>query len=93
MTAGSESHSRLGEPITTTIADWARVKEVDAVIWTDLPGNFKDFTVPNAVRYLQALTGSKLDRAREYIQKTPTQIETAVRKKARTELTWKRSCG
>jgi hypothetical protein len=45
------------------IADWCKDAKFDAVIWTALPSNFKkeigkEFSVNNAVSYLQALPSS-----------------------------------
>jgi hypothetical protein len=67
------------------IERWARVKRFDAVIWTDLPSNFKrrtgfSFTLERAVEYLKRLSGSEAVRAREYIAKAPPEVDTPLRR-------------
>src|SRR5262245_9226344 len=50
--------SRSCEPhVPETIVTWAAGKKFDVVVWTELPGNFKqetgkDFSVPNAIAHL-----------------------------------------
>jgi len=58
--------------------------EIDVVIWTDLKPNFekkvrKKLNGENAVEYLKGLRPEMKDRAREYIEKAPEQVQTRIR--------------
>ncbi len=71
----------VGQDIRT----WAQGKDLDAVIWTDLPSNFQDrsnqpFSLSNAKAYLTGLVPPALQLAKEYMQKAPRQIATRLRK-------------
>ena len=75
------------------IQNWAIRKGLDAVIWTDLPENFNEkrrrpFSHDEAIDYLRGLTGDNMNRARQYIQKTPPQIKTHLRPRIKQELGW-----
>ena len=66
------------------IEAWAADRELDNVIWTDLPSNFvevvgQDFTVERAVAYLEKLDGRARKMAFEYIRKAPNFIQTPLR--------------
>lgn len=82
--------------ILGTIIKWAREKGMDAVVWTDLPENpdkFRDETgmelnEDNIIKYLKSLEGEALDKAKEYVQKAPLQIDTKLRRRIREELGW-----
>ncbi len=79
--------------VRDAIANWlAAHPDIQACIWTGLTSNWKemrkcDFSVTDALRYLEKLT--ETTRAREYIQNTPGQIQTAVRIAARKQLDWR----
>jgi hypothetical protein len=78
------------------IQQWAKNKELDAVIWTDLKDNPKHFeektgmkmTEDNIIKYLGSLQGDTLENAKEYVQKTPEQIDTKLRRRIYQELGW-----
>lgn len=81
------------EGITLTISNWAKQLELNAVIWTNLPPKFanKNGYVPSmeeVVNYLSSLEADKLNRAKEYIQKTPQQIDTNYRREIKAKLNW-----
>ena len=73
--------------VAVNIREWAHQNHFDVVIWTDLPSNFASkrqlaqFTVETAVAYLQNLCGETAQKAREYIQKAPEEVNTPVRRK------------
>ena len=88
-----KGHCRFGETVVDAIRHWGQGIGVDAVVWADLPENFrakmnKDFSEVNAVEHLRALTVTEKDKAREYIEKAPAQIETPVRRRVRLDLDW-----
>ncbi|MBA3531550.1 MAG: hypothetical protein H0T73_06460 [Ardenticatenales bacterium] len=71
--------------IIDSIVGWARNNQFDAIIWTDLPSNFQDkakceFSVENALAYLQNLSPESQTKARTYIAKAPTIINTPLRR-------------
>jgi hypothetical protein len=66
------------------IAAWARVKNVDAVIWTALKNNFQEkttqpFSVGAVVSHLKTLTPEGKVKAAEYIWRAPEFVKTPVR--------------
>lgn len=92
--SSDELHSRFGGEITGEIRDWARQKKnVEAVIWTDLPTNFQEitgneFNKENVLQYLEKLPGEKKRRSEEYIRKAPPQIKTEIRRFIEEKLGW-----
>lgn len=79
--------------ITSDIKQWAKEKSIDAVIWTDLPSNFtektkQEFTDNNVIRYLENLPPEAKEKAKEYIKRTPHQVQTRMRKVIEERLGW-----
>lgn len=77
----------------TTIAQWAQVKALDAVLWANLPIGFigRRGRVPPATEildYLRTLPPHPGTLAREYIRRTPSQINTQYRRLIEQELGW-----
>jgi len=80
--------------ILEDIKNWAIEKNIDSVIWTDLPSNFEEntsekFNTDSIIKYLVNLPDSKKQIAREYIKKAPFQIMTPIRKEIEKTLGWK----
>lgn len=80
-------------PIKDEIAEWAKEKGIDAVIWTDLSSNFKDKTDQNldektVLNYLENLSPDEKENAKIYIKKAPKQIKTRIRKIIEENLGW-----
>jgi hypothetical protein len=69
------------------ILDWIEDKDFDAVIWTDLKENWKDFA-KNRIEYLKSLDKEDKTNAKKYIENAPKQIETDIRKEIREQLDW-----
>jgi len=72
---------------------WAKQKDLEAVVWTDIPSNFKektgmDLTGENTVAYLSALPASVLEKAEQYVRMAPVQLDTDVSKKLKEALGW-----
>ncbi len=68
------------------IRDWARATGFDAVVWTDLSSNFEEeigasFSVERAEQYLKSLQRTVAERAREYIEKAPEEVNTPLRRR------------
>jgi len=69
-----------------TIGRWGLANGFDAIIWTDLPGNFSErrggaFSVAEAVRYLGSLKQPSAGMAREYLLRAPLEIITPLRER------------
>jgi len=78
------------------IKRWARKKNFDAVVWTDLSSNFrkktkKRFNEDNVIAYLQSLDGVASQKAEEYIRKAPRQTNTRMRYAIEERLGWTRT--
>ena len=76
------------------IKKWAKRKQFDAVIWTDLPTNFLErtgtkFNADNVVAYLASLDNDGGVRAEEYVRRAPHQIRTRMRNTIENRLGWK----
>ena len=89
----NKSPCQVVPEIFNEIRDWAANKKLDAVVWTDLPSNFKEkrrkeFNGNNVIEYLKILQDEKQQKAREYIEKAPLQIMTRMRRIIKKELGW-----
>ncbi|WP_313571050.1 hypothetical protein [Pantoea piersonii] len=76
-----------------TLAEWARKRDLDAVIWTGLPpklGSKEGLipTLPQAIDYLQQLEGEEAEHARAYIMQVPAQIDTPYRRAITARFGW-----
>ncbi len=82
--------------ILENIQQWAGKKGLDAVVWTalqDNPEHFAeetgmDMNEDNIIKYLGSLKDKMLKDAKEYVQKTPKQIDTKFRRRIKQELGW-----
>jgi len=75
------------------ISGWAGEKGLEAVVWWRLPPKDRDggrtvMSAEQALEYLSCLRGEDRRLAEEYVSKTPSQIDTEVRKAARERLGW-----
>jgi hypothetical protein len=75
------------------IADWARQRDIEGVVWTALPPKFQRTShrkpsVDEAVAYLNSLSGDQRKEAERYIRCAPQQIRTAYRERFESELGW-----
>jgi len=82
--------ARLNPGMAEVVKEWAKAHEFDAVIWTELPSNFKDhtgrdFSPEVAVKYLGELPKVLVSQAKEYVDRAPAEIETPLRAKLREE--------
>lgn len=78
---------------TGVLADWARQRGIDALIWTALPARIDSIegkvpTTEAAIAYLQGLTGEEREHAKSYIQQVPEQIDTLYRREISAALGW-----
>lgn len=78
-----------------SIKTWlAEMEDVDAVIWTNLPKNFKDkINLPcspeNAVNYLKYQPNDIKIKAEQYIRRAPSIVKTSIRTAIETEFGWR----
>jgi hypothetical protein len=82
VTPGSQKPS-AGEPEHPILA-WARLKKVDAVVWTALRSNFTEttkqpFSVDSVVSYVKTLKPDAKAKAAEYVWCAPDFVQTPVR--------------
>jgi predicted RNase H-like nuclease len=75
-----------------TLKDWLGRNGLDAVVWTDLQPNFerqlsRKFTIDLALEYLRGLPRGVAERAREYIEKAPSEVRTPLRRRLH-EIGW-----
>jgi len=87
------SNCQVVPQVLDRIRQLAKEKELNAVIWTDLPSNFKekarmDFNEDNVIKYLKSLTGKQLEEAEKYVRRVPKQVKTRIRSRIETELGW-----
>jgi hypothetical protein len=61
------------------IHKWLTTSGFDAVVWTALPSNFKNFSIPDAIQYLDALPEAKQLEAFKYINRAPEEVMTPLR--------------
>lgn len=75
------------------VRSWASAKDIDAVIWTDLPSKFENIegqplNIENIISYLNSLHDQEKLLAEQYIRKAPVQIRTEFRTCIEEELGW-----
>lgn len=91
-TADGNLSGGVSERIQKMMAEWLESHpSISACIWTGLPSNWNErnqteFSTGEAVAYLRKLEDAQA--AREYIEKTPAQIQTDVRAAVRKVLGW-----
>lgn len=90
---GSRSRCQAVPQVRGTIRKWVEEKGIDAVIWTDLPSNFKEktcmeFNADNVIIYLKDLSGDKLNKAEKYFRRAPWQVTTKIRRRTEREFGW-----
>ncbi len=74
--------------IAKIIKQWINDLGFRAVIWTDLPSNFKEnsdnnnnFSIENAINHLNGLSKSGEEKAKKYFRKVPKYVVTPLREK------------
>lgn len=70
------------------IAAWAKAKNFNAVVWTDLQSNFLEktgnpFSVDAAMEYIQGLSEEGRRAASDYIDRAPDFVDTPLRQRSR----------
>jgi len=80
-------HCNVTNSILPTIKSWAKQKQFDAVVWTDLASNL-DPTPENVLKHLRELKGKSLCDAETYVRKAPQQIKTKIRAILEKEFGW-----
>jgi hypothetical protein len=74
------------------LQQWAEARGVDAVVWTALTAKFGDENrMPSAdevIAYLRGLSGPVRDHAKQYVEQSPRQIDTAYRRQIEAALGW-----
>lgn len=91
---GSRSSSRDSDSLES-IRAWAKEKNIDVVIWTDLESNFlekcgKHFSVDNAIEHIQSLDSGGKAGAVKYISRAPRFVDTPLRRKLESQSWFKK---
>lgn len=78
---GEQQIKRDNNSILPRLTTWLKEKGLDAVIWTDLPPNFKertqlDFTIENVRTHLKKLNTESFKLVKQYVVNAPAQIQT-----------------
>jgi hypothetical protein len=82
----------IADSVKESMSIWLRQKpDLSGCVWTGLTGNWEKerkcvYTPADAVQYLRGLDDPA--RAREYVQTTPSQIQTEARTLIRAQLGW-----
>lgn len=81
------------DSIQKTIREWSITKNLDAVVWTNLPPRFNEQigikpSEDELIQYLKELDSETKKRAEEYVRKAPKQIRTHYRKIIEMKLGW-----
>jgi len=84
FSSGESSIRRISNQLTNELNQWSLAKNYDAVIWTDLGPNFSDksgtqFNIGNITSFLNSLSPTDYQSAKEYILNAPAQIQTRFR--------------
>ncbi len=71
--------------VLQTVAAWCKEKRLEACVWTALLPNFRadlevDFSVEEAIKYLQRLGMSARENALRYIRNAPPEVDTPLRR-------------
>lgn len=94
-TADGQFSGGTVQEVRESITAWLQThRDILGCVWTGLDSNWRekqksDFSVLGAIQYLRNLP--EPDRAREYIENAPSQIQTAVRVSIREQLHWRDS--
>lgn len=82
-------NSKFSNSLIEQIKNWAKLKKLDAVIWTDLESNFQkiiksEFSTESGLEYINNLDKKTKEKAIEYINNAPEQTITDLRKRYNT---------
>ncbi len=81
-----EEHNQYRDRVSyDVIIAWAKQKEFDVVVWTDLTSNFHEearqqFSVEAAIAHLKALAPEGKAKAAEYVWRAPAFVQTPLRR-------------
>ena len=73
------------------LEEWARTRQLDAVVWTALDSNFKEEGSSleyQVTEHLQSLRDAELEKAKRYVRCAPRQIDTEVRRRLEADFGW-----
>ena len=84
----NETHRSNYGGVADLVMEWCRAEDAAGAVWTDLNGNFDDFTVERGIAYLKSLTGESLAAAEEYINCAPMATDTPLRRALAADPWW-----
>lgn len=89
---GSWQRGEAAPDVIPGLPTWAEGHEVDAVVWTALGPRFEkqDRSPPadEVITYLRGLRGPIREHAKQYVERTPPQIDTDYRRQIEAALGW-----
>ena len=81
----SEADHFRDEESHDAIVSWAKSKQQNVVVWTDLPSNFNQFSIDGAVAHIKALPPEGKAKAAEYVWRAPDFVHTPLREALQQE--------
>lgn len=85
--ASGASRSNAPE-MSGLVAEWCMANGAAGAVWTDLDGNFDEFSIPRGIAYLKTLAGESLAAAEEYINCAPAETDTPLRRALALDPWW-----
>jgi hypothetical protein len=89
---GSWQLGKVAPESIPSLATWAHVHGLEAVIWTALGPKFgredRSPSVEEVIDYLRGLRGPTREHAKHYVEQTPRQIDTVYRRRIEADLEW-----
>jgi hypothetical protein len=86
LTTGARQSNYGG--VADLVAAWCEAEDAAGAVWTDLDGNFDNFSIPRGIAYLKTLTGESLAAAEEYINCAPPATDTPLRRALASDPWW-----
>jgi len=84
----NETHQSNYGGVADLVMNWCVEENASGAVWTDLNGNFDNFTIERGIAYLKTLTGESLAAAEEYINCAPTATDTPLRRALAADPWW-----
>lgn len=84
----TRTHQSNYAGVADLVIEWCEREGAAGAVWTDLNGNFDNFTVERGIAYLKSLAGESLAAAEEYINCAPVATDTPLRRALALDPWW-----
>lgn len=84
----NKTHQSNYGGVADLVSRWCEAEGAAGAVWTDLNGNFDNFTVARGIAYLKSLKGESLVAAEEYINCAPITTDTPLRRALALDPWW-----